>query len=341
MRERLFTSSFKVILFLAIVGTVVSRFGQDFAIISEKNQVNLFTKQRYEEFYAQEKNSLDTVFIGSSHSYCTFDPNIIDEALGTSSWQLGTPSQTPDTSYYVLREVLNHQSPDTVVMEVYWDMCDDEFQQKQSDYFFLVLENDELRAEYEKEVFPMNERLKYNVDVIRYQPDYFAYQDSKMSEEIEEKYDVAKRWVAPANGIEYYDSRGYVYCDIILSEEEMGSTNQFKNFDGTNWAFNDASKMYLEKIIDLCASEGIELIFVTAPVANVSMDYIQNYDAVHETVAGFAEENNISYIDYNIINREEGMLTNENFRDDAHMNHSGVEIVDTHFIEFMKNREME
>ena len=66
------------------------------------------------------------------------------------------------------------------------------------------------------------------------------------------------------------------------------------------------------------------------------MSYIKNYDLVHNAVAAMAAENGVPYIDYNIENEKRDMLTNENFRDDAHLNHSGVEIVDYDFIQWFK-----
>ena len=52
-------------------------------------------------------------------------------------------------------------------------------------------------------------------------------------------------------------------------------------------------------------------------------------------MAALAEEVHANYIDYNVINQQIGMLTNENFRDDAHLNDSGVQIVDRHFINWL------
>ena len=66
------------------------------------------------------------------------------------------------------------------------------------------------------------------------------------------------------------------------------------------------------------------------------MNYIKNYDLVHNQVAAMAAENGVLYIDNNIENQKRDMLTNENFRDDAHLNHSGVEIVDYDFIQWFK-----
>lgn len=341
MQENSFISNFKTVIklvvFLVIVIFAFNKAGAKYKEAADKNVVNAFTQQRYSEFYNQEPNSIDMVYIGSSHSYCTFDPEIIDSILKTSSWQMGTPLQHYDTSYYVLREVLNHQKPKKVVLEIYWDILKDEFEMKQANSFFEVLKNQELKDEYINKVFPINERIKYSLFPIRYQQDYFAYEANEIQNDLEEKYGVHKKALPEVKGTEYYRSRGYTYCDIIMPENEYDETNQFKGFDGEDWEFNRTQKKYIEKIIELCKNEGIELYFVTAPVANVSMDYIENYDIVHNTVAEFAKENNIPYIDYNIVNKDENLLTNENFRDDAHLNHSGVQIVDKHFAQWLMN----
>lgn len=341
MQENSFISNFKTVIklvvFLAIVIFAFNKAGAKYKEAADKNVVNAFTQQRYSEFYNQEPNSIDMVYIGSSHSYCTFDPEIIDSILKTSSWQMGTPLQHYDTSYYVLREVLNYQKPKKVVLEIYWDILKDEFEMKQANSFFEVLKNQELKDEYINKVFPINERIKYSLFPIRYQQDYFAYEANEIQNNLEEKYGVHKKALPEVKGTEYYRSRGYTYCDIIMPENEYDETNQFKGFDGEDWEFNRTQKKYIEKIIELCKDEGIELYFVTAPVANVSMDYIENYDIVHNTVAEFAKENDIPYIDYNIVNKEENLLTNENFRDDAHLNHSGVQIVDKHFAQWLMN----
>jgi len=343
MRGHSSISNFKLIgliaktaVFLVSVAFVFYSVGQSYSLAAQENTINAFTKQRMEEFYEQPQNSIDTVFIGSSHSYCAFDPQLIDGYLNTSSWQLGTPSQHPDTSYYLLREVFNYQSPKIVVMELYWDVLDDEFESKQADSLFEVLKNDQLKEDYIANVFPTGDKVKHSLPAIRYQQDYFAYEASNMEKKIEEKYGVEKKDAEKPNGVEYYQGRGYVYCDITMPQSEYDKTNQFKYIDGKDWDFNSTQKKYVEKIIDLCKDNEAQLIFVTAPVANVSMDFIQNYSKVNQKVSKFAEENGVAYIDYNIVNAEENLLTNENFRDDAHLNHSGVKVVDKHFAQWVK-----
>ena len=299
------------------------------------NVINAFTKKRFEDFYALPNNSLDMVFIGSSHSYCTFDPENFDSRFGISSYQMGTPLQHPDTSYYELKEVYQTQTPDVVVLEIYWDVLDDTFEMKQANSFFEVLKNEELKKEYIKEVFPLGEKVKYFLLPMRFQQDYFAYEANEMEKKIEEKYGVQKKKTEVQQGVEYYRSKGYVYCDMGMISTEYDETNQFKALDGKNWEMDQTQAHYVKKIAQLCEEKGSELVLVTAPVAVVSMDYIKNYDEIHKKMADLAKEVNAPYVDYNLVNRQTQMLTNENFRDDAHLNDSGVKIVDEHFADWL------
>ena len=330
----------KILAVIIIVVPVFFYFGSLYKSAADKNVINAFTKQRFDDFYALEENSLDMVFVGSSHSYCTFDPEIIDSGLNLNSFQMGTPLQHPDTTYYELKEILKTQHPQYVVMEVYWDVLDDKFDLQQANSFFEVLKSEDIKNEYIKNVFPLADKVKYYLLPIRYQQSYFAYEGSQMEKDIENKYGVTKKQGEVQQGEEYYRSKGYVYSNQLMISTEYDTTNQFRNFDGKDFEINSTQRKYIEKIVKLCKDENIQLIFVTAPVANVSMDYIKNYDLVHNAVAAMAAENGVPYIDYNVENEKKDMLTTENFRDDAHLNHSGVEIVDSHFIQWIKENIM-
>ena len=337
-RENSYISNFKAILrliiFCACLLPFFWYFGDKYKAAAAHNTVNYFTKNRFDEFFALERDSLDMVFIGSSHSYCSFDPANFD-AIGLSSFQLGTPLQHPDTSYFLLKEVLKTQSPEIVVMEVYWDMLDDPFTLEQANSFFVALNDPETEAEYVREVFPAGDRVKYAVDPIRYQKDFFAYAGNQAEETLLEKYGLEKKAASEQTGVEEYRGRGYVYCDYHMLPEEFDATNQFKGFDGLDWDFDTDKKEYLEKIIALCRERGISLVFVTAPVAPVSMGYIEHYDAVNGKVSDFARRNRVPYIDYNIVNRDTGFLTNDHFRDDAHLNDGGVKLLDADFSQWL------
>ena len=340
-REHSSISSFKliteIIVFVALFFGIYHFVENKYTEAASKNTVNAWTKSRFDGFYELPENSVDMVFIGSSHSYCTFDPENFDSVFGTSSWQLGTPLQHFDTSLYTLKEVYKTQTPEVVVLEVYWDMLDDEFDMKQANSFFEVVHDREnVEADYVKNVFPLSEKVKYNILPIRYQQDYFAYEAVEITKMLEDSLGVYKE-VPVTNGTEYYLAKGYTYCDTVIPESELDKTNQFKNLDGAEWKADKTQLEYLEKFVELCREKGSEVVFVTAPVANVSMDFIKNYDAIHESVSDIAEDLGVKYLDFNIVNEEEELLQLENFRDDAHLNDSGVKIVDEYYCDWLRN----
>ncbi len=314
-----------------IFGFLFVKVGEAYEEGSKKNKINQWNKQRFEDFYVQPKNSVDLLFLGSSHSYCTFDPKIFDEKLNVSSFQLGMPLQHPDATYLTLKEALNYQSPKTVVMEVYWDLLKDSFEPKQIETLFQVLKNDRIKKDFIKNGFPLNERVKYSIPAIRYQADYFALKSKEISDFFEKELQLILKKTENV-GTEKYSDKGFIYCDYIINEDELDKTNQFNSYDGRLWEFNKTQKEYLNKIVELCREENISLIFVTAPIANISLEKIKGYSLINKAIADFAKEKDIPYLDFNMVNVEEGLFENNNFRDYAHLNYSGAVIACDYFI---------
>lgn len=331
VRKNLF-KLIRLIIFVIIVFILLSLIGNHFEKISNENQSLTYAKQALDNFYKETKE-VDLIFLGSSHSYCTFDPEYFDEHTEMYSYQLGTPLQHPDTSYYMMREVLEYKNPKILIFEVYWDMLDDEFELKQADMFLSAVKNEELKEKYIKDVFPFNEKIKYNLKYVRYQQDVFAYYNKKLSDFVD-KYKINKNPIP--NYTEYYKDRGFLYTEQIISTEELYNTNQFRNINTSKWTINPTQKEYIIKLKNLCNKNGVKVLFVTAPIANISMEYIENYELINTQINKLAEELEIPYIDYNIINKNENLLSNENFYDDAHLNNSGAVIIQEHFINWLK-----
>ncbi len=89
-----------------------------------------FYTKRFEDFYALPQNSLNMVFIGSSHPIVHLIPKILTAILIYLVIKWVHLLQHLDTSYYELQEIYNTQTPDVVVLEIYWDVLDDTFEMK-------------------------------------------------------------------------------------------------------------------------------------------------------------------------------------------------------------------
>ena len=59
------------------------------------DDLHAYSRVTLGEYYAQA-DAVDTVFVGSSHSYRSFDPDTIDPILGSHSFNLGTSQQQPN-----------------------------------------------------------------------------------------------------------------------------------------------------------------------------------------------------------------------------------------------------
>ncbi len=71
-------------------------------------------------FYAIERNTLDVLFLGSSHAYYGIQPNELWKEYGITSYSMATPEQTAAISYFLLMEVFHYQQPKVVVLESYY-----------------------------------------------------------------------------------------------------------------------------------------------------------------------------------------------------------------------------
>lgn len=79
----------------------------------------------WQQFYAHE-GEIDNLFLGSSHVYCDVDPSILDQLTQQCNFNLASPNQPLNGSYYLLREAdrlneLSHVYLEMSYMSVYQD----------------------------------------------------------------------------------------------------------------------------------------------------------------------------------------------------------------------------
>ncbi len=339
MRERLFTSNFKLIvttvmfIFVILAGLIFA--GEIYEKCASLNRINVWSKQRFDDFYALKENSIDMLFVGSSHSYCTFDPEKINAEMGISSYQLGLPNQLPSSTYYTVLEALRTQKPKTVVMEVYWHVLDVDFEPKQIDYLFKVMRSEDLKQDYYENGFPLPEKVKYNIKAIRYQQEFFAYANKRIVDFVNARGSVTA--AARPNGTEYYRSLGYTFCDIIMSKADYEKEERSTGIDGEKWKMSKVQRNYVYDIAKICEENDIELVLVTAPISLVAFRNIENYDKIHGKVSAMAQDLGANYLDYNLIATE--LFTDEDFRDPRHLNDFGVAKADKYFAKWYNTKQ--
>ena len=114
------------------------------------------------------------------------------------------------------------------------------------------------------------------------------------------------RRVDPYNGDEY-----------MFETEERGYINGIAMFN-------------LEQIRKLCEEKGVTLVLVTSP-SPVNMSY-----PVHNTLQDYADENNLDYIDFNVLKDEIGIDWSQDTGDAGdHINIYGCEKTTRYLIDYL------
>lgn len=69
------------------------------------------------QFYSQLEEKYQVIYMGNSHSFTTFSPEIIDAIVGVNSYSLGTSEQLIDQTYYELQQLIKYQQPNLIIVE--------------------------------------------------------------------------------------------------------------------------------------------------------------------------------------------------------------------------------
>ena len=72
----------------------------EYALVNDTNE---WSRAMFHDFYTREEN-IDTLFLGSSHVYCGINPEVITQKTGESAFNMATPAQPLNGSYYLLKE---------------------------------------------------------------------------------------------------------------------------------------------------------------------------------------------------------------------------------------------
>lgn len=86
---------------------------------------------RLRGFYEEPEHSLDVVLLGASDVFFGYSPAYAYDLFGYTSYMYTTSSAPGDLYPYFLQEVLNHQDPQLIVVEVHGYLHDDDYMTKE------------------------------------------------------------------------------------------------------------------------------------------------------------------------------------------------------------------
>jgi len=276
------------------------------------------------DFYSTPAHTIDMFFLGSSHSYRTFDPAIFDAALNIHSFNLGTPSQCPVTGYYVLKQALKTQQPKIVISEIFWLTFSgqDEFSNASLAYGFI--RSPDVRNEFFQKGFNAEGKLTMLISSYLYRQNFEDFVRLMMGKDLKHEDDGTTR------------PNGYIESSKVVSLKELNEKNRF---NGTKYKEDDISAkqvLYIKKTVELCRARNIAIIFVTSPLPSVTLNKVKDYKGIHDYISRLAEKLRVPYIDGN-TDLPKGLLSDGDFSDMDHLNKAGVEKFDAYIISRLKD----
>lgn len=301
----------------------------EFALINDTNE---WSRAMFHDFYTREEN-IDTLFLGSSHVYCGINPAIIAEKTGKSAFNMATPAQPLNGSYYLLKEAVKYNDISHVYLELYFG------QSVGKEGHFMEAEQLPRNWRNTNYMKPSLNKLSYMLTMSepslaymtflparRYWTDLF--EPEKIKETIRQKrseayreYDVENE----LNGVkETYVKDGFYYSEHKAEGGVLYDIIRPEAF--TADSMTGEAEEYLRKILEFCREKQIAVTLYSVPVTDYQAALYGEYDLYVEQVRSIAEEYGQTYYDFNLCRKELLDLTDDGlFRDQGHLNVWGAE----------------
>ncbi len=284
------------------------------------------TTSTYKGFYQMKKDSVDVLFLGSSHAASGFNPQEIYNHAGIRSYNLGCEQQSLLVSYYWLKEALKYQKPKAVILDTYMLFEYNHVEALNTAESCTRMAMDAMRwspVKYEaiKAICDHDELQTFNSYLfknIRFHTRWtnLTEQDFTFSQ-LED----------------HFELKGF----SALNKKGIGVNPDYQpyaDFDTTECEDPDPLMIeYLDQIRKLCDEKQIRLVLVKTP-ANVWSIRKHNY------TAGYAAEHNIDFIDFNTKEFFDacGFIFAEDMHDNGHSNIWGAEKLSVYLSDVLREK---
>ena len=288
-------SILKVMLILVLVITLNRIFMPKYI---HENQDGRITQ----EYYPQAKYS-DVIFVGSSTVHSGIDPRVLWNEYGISSFVRANASQTMWISYYMIEDAVRVRKPELVCIDTTFIKYDDDFVEEPSTRKSL----DGMRMSFSK------------INCIKAS----MGKDEKMADYIVPLFRFHSRWKElTLDDFRYAYYNGAVTVNGYLPDNEVSAAQpgELIYTKGDDVSISDRNREYLRKAIDLCQRSGIQVLLFKVPAH--SSNWSEGYD---EQISEIANEYNISYINFDLLNDEIGLDYSKDTPDEgSHLNSDGA-----------------
>ena len=271
-------------------------------------------------YYQIPKNSIDLLFIVSSHSYCTFNSKLFDHYLKCNSLNLGTDSQSFSITYSAILEILKRQTPKVIVIEVYPIKRDPSIPALRPHLDTMSFSINKLRLI--KNSLPITKWGNHLINTFYYHSRWKEF--NILRKEEQKGYE---SWEGKTNN-KGFD--GYVWDSIRYSLTYDIYEKIYNNIPNISFDISENYLKLLESLFKICQKKGIKIIIASPPVID---DYEVLNILYNPSLKELMDKYSIDSIDFNT-----GKIKYEkiDFLDNAHLSLAGSDEVSFEMANFLK-----
>ena len=258
-------------------------------------------------FYRQPKDSIDVVFVGSSHIYENVSTGVLWDEYGIAAYDLAGSMQPVWNSYYYINECLKTQHPKLIVMDINSAVLSDNSNSGAKDLTDMsrIIKNTYgMKPSRDKlEAIKASANSSFWREYILEFPTYHT----RYSE-------LSKADYLPYNNIAYFEYwKGFgMNATVVPQEYPTG-------FETDNvGVIAEKSEEYFIKIFELCKEKGVPLLLIKTPYQATEAD-TEKFNRVGE----LAEAAGIPYVNFNYMLDEIGLDFSCAYADSCHMSYIG------------------
>lgn len=311
-----------IILFFGIHGVL------EFCLVDDSGS---YTRITLHEMYTQKEN-IDVLFLGASHCYRSFDTGITDNIFGMNTFNAGSSLQPLDGSLALLKEAGKENKFKKVYVEIVYTITG-ETNKDRTDMTPTYIISDYMNPSINRLLYILQASdNKYYFNGFLKERRYISSLP-QIGDTIKKKMtDAYKNYDYVDNGIEKYEGKGYVYSSQEVGKGKFLAKSDFGEISDNILSLDD--KKYIQKIIEYCEENNIELTFVSAPMPNFKLVNTGNYDKYVKIIKKLIANTNATYYDFNLCKESMLDLSGEDFMDVGHLNGNGAEKFSTVFSKF-------
>lgn len=300
-------------IFCVILGIILSALSEIFVLKTTQ-------RGKLQQGLYKTDDSYDVALLGSSHMNGGIDPNVLWEKYGITSFNYATGGQPMDVTYYLLNEVLKKHKVSIAVVDTYYLGMTNEY--GETGFVSNVLDN--MNFSWNKlnaivHCTSPNEWMDYLFPVLKYH----------------------YRWSSLTLDDFFFDSASVYYTKgFAAGTNKYGK--QLETYADTDEKAEIPEKnlYYLNKIIQLSKTENFQLILTNMPCDYSDSEkddgWIDNCEALFNTVADLAKQNGIPFLDYDDEIDEIGLDFSTDMNNSGHLNIWGACKVSMYFGQYLK-----